>query len=88
MASVLEGASREDAARQTGRLARQTGRLRFTVEQNGRVADDRLREGTGHTLLDRVAVTMIERAQRLPAIFRALQLRRPAVVVAISFALA
>lgn len=70
------------ARRQTG-----TGTLQFTVERSGRVADYRLTESTGHLLLDRAVVTMIERAQPLPPIPEALRLERLEVAVPVAFAL-
>lgn len=70
------------ARRQTG-----TGTLQFTVERSGRVADYRVTETTGHSLLDRAVVTMIERAKPLPAIPEALQLERLEVMVPVAFAL-
>lgn len=74
---------------QNARKRRQTGSgtLQFTVERNGRVAEYRLAESTGDTLLDRAVVAMIERAQPLPPIPEALQVERLAVVVTVAFTL-
>lgn len=52
------------------RLRREEGTavLYFVVDRDGRVRDSELRQSTGHALLDREVLAMIERAQPLPRV--------------------
>ena len=52
------------------RLRREEGTalLYFVVDRHGRVRDYELRQSTGHALLDREVLAMIERAQPLPRV--------------------
>ena len=52
------------------RLRREEGIavLYFVVDRDGRVRDSELRQSTGHALLDREVLAMIERAQPLPRV--------------------
>ena len=68
------------------RLAGQEGRaiVRFVIDRSGKVLSIRLEQGSGHNVLDREAVEMIERADPFPVmpaemIASELELRVPIV---------
>lgn len=71
------------------RLRREEGTalLYFVVDGNGRVRDYELRQSTGHTLLDREVLAMIERAQPLPRILGHLNPVALEMIVPVRFSL-
>ena len=71
------------------RERRQTGTalLRIAVDRNGSVQELELRASTGHGLLDREALEVIERAQPLPALPEYLGRERLEVLLNIEFVL-
>ena len=70
-------------------LHQQTGTalLYFTVDRNGRVQDYELRTSTGHELLDREVMALIQRAQPLPAMPEQISQDRLEMLVNIEFVL-
>jgi protein TonB len=64
-----------------------TATLYFVVDRLGRVLDYRLEQSSGHRLLDREALAMIERAAPMPQMPASLIASDMAVVVPIRFAL-
>ena len=64
-----------------------TATLYFVVDRLGHVLDYRLEQSSGHRLLDREALAMIERAAPMPQMPASLIAADMAVVVPISFAL-
>ncbi len=73
--------------RAVARRQQGTATLYFVVDRLGRVLDYRLEQSSGHRLLDREALAMIERAAPMPQMPASLIAADMAVVVPISFAL-
>ena len=69
------------------RLRRQEGTalLYFVIDRSGRVLEARLQQTSGHDLLDRAVMTMIERAQPLPSMPDEMRDARLELVVPIEF---
>ena len=71
------------------RLRREEGTalLYFVVDRDGRVRDYELRQSTGHALLDREVLAMIERAQPLPRVLGHLNPVALEMIVPVRFSL-
>ena len=72
-------------ARERGQMG--TAVLRIAVDRNGNVQELELRAGTGHPLLDREALKVVERAQPLPALPEYLRQERLEVLLNMEFVL-
>lgn len=64
-----------------------TVRLSFTMDRNGRVLSRRIESGSGSAALDQEVLSMIERAQPLPAFPPSMPQTRMTLVVPIHFSL-
>ena len=61
------------------------GKLRFAVDAQGRVLSHELVQSTGHKLLDKEILALIERAQPLPAMPAELGLDKMTIMIPIRF---
>ena len=61
--------------------------LYFVLDREGKVLDYQLRQSSGHRLLDREVVSMIQRAQPLPEMPEGMRLAQLELILPVQFRL-